>query len=207
MPFSSSICLTNIGTLPLGSSVDIYSNSDSYSVPFQTNISLSVLTSNCPYILTNIPDGTTQIKFQDIVSHCCYNLPISNNNLCDLFGIQLTGFSSTTISQIVAGLLTSSVGANITDYIIDWYGPENNTTIAFTSGFGTAFNNIPYQQTHPFTRPSAPGYYIPMIRQIRINGINYSITGGTGFVQANINCLGNIELLCKIAVPKTWGFV
>jgi hypothetical protein len=191
MPFSSSICLTNIGTLPLGSSVDIYSNSDSYSVPFQTNISLSVLTSNCPYILTNIPDGTTQIKFQDIVSHCCYNLPISNNNLCDLFGIQLTGFSSTTISQIVAGLLTSSVGANITDYIIDWYGPENNTTIAFTSGFGTAFNNIPYQQTHPFTRPSAPGYYIPMIRQIRINGINYSITGGTGFVQANINCLGN----------------
>jgi hypothetical protein len=189
MPFSSSICLTNTGTLPLGSSVDIYSNSDSYSVPFQTNISLSLLTSNCPYILTNIPDGTTEIKFQDIVSHCCYNLPISPNNLCDLFGIQLSNFSSTTVSQIIAGLLVSSVGANITDYLIDWYGPENNTTIAFTSGFGTLFG--PYQQTHPFNRISLPGYYIPMIRQIRINNINYSITGGTGFVQANINCLSN----------------
>jgi len=191
MPFSSSICLTNTGTLPLGSSVDIYSNSDSYSVPFQTNISLSLLTSNCPYILTNIPDGTTQIKFQDIVSHCCYNLSISNNNLCDLYSIQLSGFSSTTVSQIVAGLLVGSVGATITDYIIDWYGPDNNTTVSFTSGYGTAFNNIPYQQTHPFTRVSLPGYYIPMIRQIRINGINYSITGGTGFIQSNINCLGN----------------
>ena len=189
MPFSSSICLTNTGTLPLGSYVDIYSDYDSYSDPFQTNVSLSQLTSNCPYILINIPDGTTQIKFQDTVSHCCYNLIISPNNLCDLFGIQLSNFSSTTISQIVAGLLTSSVGANITDYIIDWYGPENNTTIAFTSGFGTLFG--PYQQTHPFNRLSLPGYYIPMIRQIRINNINYSITGGTGFVQANINCLAN----------------
>jgi phosphatidylethanolamine-binding protein (PEBP) family uncharacterized protein len=189
MPFSSSICLTNTGTLPLGSSVDIYSDYDSYSQAFQTNVSLSDLTSNCPYILTNIPDGTTQIKFEDTVSHCCYNLTISPNNLCDLFGIQLAGFSSTTISQIVAGLLTSSVGANITDYIIDWYGPENNTTIAFTSGFGILFG--PYQQTHPFNRLSLPGYYIPMIRQIRINNINYSITGGTGFVQANINCLAN----------------
>ena len=189
MPFSSSICLTNTGTLPLGSYVDIYSNSDSYAFPFQPNISLSLLTSNCPYILTNIPDGTTEIKFQDIVSHCCYNLIISPNNICNLFGIQLSGFSSTTISEIVAGLLVSSVGANITDYIIDWYGPDDNTTVAFTSGFGTLFG--PYNQTHPFTRLSISGYYAPMIRQIRINGINYSITGGTGFVQANTNCLEN----------------
>lgn len=191
MPFSSSICLTNIGTLPLGSNVNIYSNTDNYSVPFQTNILLSLLTSNCPYILTNIPDGTTQIKFEDTVSHCCYNLTLTDNNLCNLFGIQLSGFSSTTISQIIAGVLVSSVGANITDYIIDWYGPDDNTTISFTSGYGTEFNNVPYQQTHPFTRISLPGYYVPMIRQIRINGINYSITGGTGFVQANIDCLEN----------------
>jgi hypothetical protein len=189
MPFSSSICLTNTGTLPLGSYVNIYSNANNYSPAFQTNISLSQLTSNCPYILTNIPDGTTEIKFEDTVSHCCYNLILSPNNLCDLFDIQISGFSSTTISQIIAGLLVSSVGANITDYIIDWYGPENNTTIAFTSGYGTLFG--PYQQTHPFNRISLPGYYAPMIRQIRINNINYSITGGTGFVQANINCLSN----------------
>lgn len=191
MPFSSSICLTNIGTLPLGSNVNIYSNTDNYAVPFQTNILLSLLTSNCPYILTNIPDGTTEIKFEDTVSRCCYNLILTDNDLCNLFGIQLSNFSSTTISQIIAGVLVSSVGANITDYIIDWYGPDDNTTISFTSGYGTAFNNVPYQQTHPFTRISLPGYYVPMIRQIRINGINYSITGGTGFVQANINCLEN----------------
>ena len=189
MPFSSSICLTNTGTLPLGSNVDIYSDYDSYSDPIQTNVSLSDLTSNCPYILINIPDGTTQIKFQDTVSHCCYNLIIAPNNLCDLFGIQLSGFSSTTISEIVAGPLVSSVGANITDYVIDWYGPDDNTIVAFTSGFGTLFG--PYNQTHPFTRLSLSGYYAPMIRQIRINGINYSITGGTGFVQANTNCLEN----------------
>ena len=191
MPFSSSICLTNIGTLPLGSNVNIYSNANNYSPAFQTNVSLSSLTSNCPYILTNIPDGTTEIKFEDTVSHCCYNLIISPNNLCDLFDIQISGFSATTISQIVAGQLISSVGANITDYVIDWYGPDNNTTVEFTSGFGTEFTNVAYQQTHPFTRMSLPGYYVPMIRQIRINGINYSITGGTGFVQANIDCLKN----------------
>jgi phosphatidylethanolamine-binding protein (PEBP) family uncharacterized protein len=191
MPFSSSICLTNIGTLPLGSNVDIYSNANNYSSAFKTNVSLSDLTSNCPYILTEIPDGTTEIKFEDTVSHCCYNLIISPNNLCNLFGIQLSGFSSTTISQIVAGQLINSVGANITDYVIDWYGPDDNTTIAFTSGFGTGFTNVNYQQTHPFVRLSPAGYYIPMIRQIRINGINYSKTGGTGFVQANINCLEN----------------
>ena len=189
MPFSSSICLTNIGTLPLGSNVNIYSNANNYSPAFQTNISLSDLTSNCPYILTNIPDGTTQIKFEDTVSHCCYNLILSPNNLCDLFDIQISGFSSTTISQIIAGLLVGSVDANITDYVIDWYGPDNNTTVEFTSGFGTLFG--PYDQTHPFNRMSLPGYYAPMIRQIRINGINYSITGGTGFVQANIDCLKN----------------
>jgi hypothetical protein len=189
MPFSSSICLTNIGTLPSGSNVSVYSNANNYSTPFQTNIPLSQLTSNCPYILSNIPDGTTHIKFEDTVSHCCCDLTLTDNNLCNLFGIQLTNFSSTTISQIIAGLLVSSVGADITDYVIDWYGPDDNTTIAFTSGFGTLFG--PYQQTHPFNRISSPGYYVPMIRQIRINGINYSKTGGTGFVQANIDCLEN----------------
>jgi len=189
MPFSSSICLTNTGTLPSGSNVSVYSNANNYSTPFQTNIPLSQLTSNCPYILSNIPDGTTHIKFEDTVSHCCCDLTLTDNNLCNLFGIQLTNFSSTTISQIIAGVLISSVGANITDYIIDWYGPDNNTTVAFTSGFGTLFG--PYQQTHPFTRVSSPGYYVPMIRQIRINGINYSKTGGAGFVQANIDCLEN----------------
>ena len=189
MPFSSSICLTNIGTLPLGSYVNIYSNANNYSPAFQTNIALSQLTSNCPYILTDIPDGTTEIKFEDTVSHCCANLTLINNDLCESFEIQLTDFSSTTVSQIIAGLLVSSVGANITDYIIDWYGPDNNTTVSFTSGFGTLFG--PYQQTHPFNRISLPGYYVPMIRQIRINGINYSKTGGTGFVQANIDCLEN----------------
>jgi hypothetical protein len=188
MPFSSSICLTNIGVLPTGSNLNIYSNTDSYSTPFQTNIPLSQLDSNCPFILTNIPDGTTTIKFVDSTSNCCYELLLSPNNLCDLFGIQLTGFSSTTISQIIAGNLISSVG-NITDYIIDWYGPDNNTTVAFTSGYGTVFG--PYQQTHPFVRISLPGYYVPMIQKIRINGINYSITGGTGFIQANIDCLEN----------------
>jgi hypothetical protein len=189
MPFSSSICLTNTGTLPSGSNVSVYSNANNYSTPFQTNIPLSQLTSNCPYILSNIPDGTTHIKFEDTVSHCCCDLTLTDNNLCNLFGIQLTNFSSTTISQIIAGILVSSVGATITDYIIDWYGPDDNTTVAFTSGFGTLFG--PYQQTHPFTRVSSPGYYVPMIRQIRINNINYSKTGGAGFVQANIDCLEN----------------
>jgi len=191
MSFSSSICITNIGTLPLGCNVSIYSDTDNYTSPFQIDIPLSQLTSNCPYILTNIPSGTRFIKIEETTSHCCTILELKPINLCDLYHLQIQGFTSTTISQIVAGLLVGSVGATITDYIIDWYGPDNNTTIAFTSGYGSAYPTITYQQTHPFTRMSLPGYYVPMIRQIRINGIDYSKTGGAGFIQANIDCLEN----------------
>lgn len=188
MSFSTSICLTDIGVLPPGCVLNIYSNSDNYSDSFQDNISLSQLTTNCPYILTHIPDGTTIIKFEDIVSHCCYFLEITPNNLCELFGISFDLFSAVTVSQIIVGNLISSVGT-ITDYLINWYGPDDNTLVAFTSGYGTSFGS--YQQTHPFTRVSLPGYYVPMIQKIKIDGINYSLTGGEGFIQANINCLEN----------------
>jgi hypothetical protein len=70
------------------------------------------------------------------------------------------------------------------------YGPDSTTNVAFTSGFGTEFT--PYDLTHPLTGNNSPtalsGEYIPVIDKIKLNGLNFSQTGGTGYIQAELEC-------------------
>ena len=199
MSFSTSFCLTNIGNLPSNTTLSFYSNVDGYTAPFQTTVPLFDVTgNNCPYTLTGVYDGTTIIKVESSIGNCCAIINITPNDPCTFCNLGFDTFSATTIGQIVAGNLTGSCDANITDYVIDWYDVTNPNSLVFkfTSGYGTAFQ--PYTSTHPLTNitavPMLPGIYKPFLRKVRINGVNYSYTGGTGTVQADLDCFDTITV-------------
>lgn len=194
MSFSTSFCLTNIGSLQLGTSVDFYSDVDNYTDPFQTDILLSNITgSNCPYVLNGIPDGTTTLQINDTNSSCCVTILISQNTICDICDLGFDAYSSTTLGRIVAGNLTGSCDNNITDYLIEWYNINNLNTPVYTSGFGLEFG--PYGFTHPLVGlssiPALSGTYVPVIKKVKLNGVNYSSQLESGFVQATLNCFTN----------------
>lgn len=191
MSFSASTCLTNIGTTPLGGSFNIYSNIDQFSNAFLTNVSDTDLFGvNCPYIMNNIPDGTTLIRIIDTLTSCCVTITLLSNDLCTTCDLSFDLFEDNNVGRIVAGNLTGSCQNEITDYKIFWYGPNSTTQIAFTSGFGTEFE--PYELTHPLTGINSPtaleGVYVPVIDKIKLDGLEFSQTGGTGYIQAELEC-------------------
>jgi hypothetical protein len=190
MPFSASTCLTNSGTVALGGTFNIYSNVDQYFNAFQTNVSYDNLFNNCPYIMGNVPNGTTSIKIIDISTNCCVTIDLLSNDLCTTCELSFDSYQNNIIGKIVAGELTGSCQNEITDYKIFWYGPDSTTNVAFTSGFGSEFT--PYNLTHPLTGNNSPtalaGEYIPVIDKIKLNGLNFSQTGGTGYIQAELEC-------------------
>jgi hypothetical protein len=197
MSFSTSFCLTNIGNLPSNTTLSFYSNADGYTVPFQTTVPLfSVTGNNCPFTLTGVYDGTTIIKVQTSTGNCCAVIDITPNDPCTFCNLGFDQFSASTIGRIVAGNLTGSCDANITDYVIDWKETSNPNIVVFTSGKGTTF--LPYGYTHPLTGINSylvpPGVYKPYLKKIRINGVNYSDTVLTGFVQADLDCFQPISV-------------
>ena len=187
MPFSASTCLSYTGTTTLTEPISIYTFSD----VLITAVTLNQITS-CPLVLTGIPDGTTTIKIKSANFYCC-DVPLTCNDLCTTCDLAFDLYQTNLISRIVAGNLTGSCDSSITDYKINWYRSPDLTTPVFTSGYGTAF--IPYNLTHPLTGTSSPlvvaGTYTPIIEKINVNGLNYSTTGGTGFIQANLGCFNS----------------
>jgi len=190
MPFSASTCLTNSGTVALGGTFNIYSNVDQYFNAFQTNVSYDDLFDNCPYIMGNVPNGTTSIKIIDTFTKCCATIELLSNDLCTTCDLYFDDYETTNIGRIVAGNLTGSCDTEISDYKIFWYGPNSTTNIAFTSGFGNEFS--PYDFTHPLTGINSPmqpsGVYIPVIDKVKLNGLDFSQTGGTGYIQSELEC-------------------
>lgn len=201
MPFSTSFCITNTGNLLPGTSVNFFSNLDDYTTPFQTNILLSDITSpNCPYVLSNIPDGTTTIQLLDVNSSCCVTIPISTF-ICDDCDFGFDVYSSVTFnSRIVAGNLTASCDNNITDYVIEWYNVNDLTTPLYVSGLGDEFEQyqtwtFPHPLTGNTSIPVTSGTYVPVIKYIRLNGINYSSDLESGLVQIPLqNCLSETTI-------------
>jgi len=195
MSFLTSICVSDIGSIPQDGLVNIFTDSDNYTTPIQTNVAISAMTgNNCPYYLS-VPSGTTLIHIDyDNSVRICLDIfdPCTS---CDL-GFDF--YSQNSIGQIVVGNLTGSCGT-ITDYLINWYGPLQNSynpanpnqNIAFTSGKGTLFTG--YNFLHPMTGsqspPMIPGYYVPVISKVKLGTTIYSLTGGSGTVQSNLNCL------------------
>jgi hypothetical protein len=191
MPFSAVTCLSYTGTTSLGGVLNLYSDTDSYTTAFQTNINLSAITGNeCPYYINNVPDGTTQIRIFDNVTGCYCDIPIESNNLCVSCDLDFNAYSASTVGRIIAGNLTGSCDPSITDYRIYWYNTGDTTTPIFTSGFGTEYQ--PYSFTHPLIGSSAifapAGTYIPIIDKIKLSGLTFSQTGGTGNIPAELDC-------------------
>jgi hypothetical protein len=195
MSFSASTCLTYTGTTILIDPISIYSDFDSYSMPF-TAVTLSQITlDNCPLILTGIPDGTTTLKLISSNNYCC-NIVLECDDLCTTCDLLFDSYSTDLISRIVAGNLTGSCDNNITNYRINWYKDGDFITPIFASGYGTQFT--PYNYTHPLvgnTSPMQPsGIYTPIIDKITINGLNYSQTEELGFIQANLACFNSLSV-------------
>lgn len=191
-----SICLTSLQGFSLTTNVDIYSNADGFTTPVYTNVPVSSLYgANCTFTAT-VPSGSTIIQIIDPIGGCDSFINIQSSDFCDNCNLRFSVFSSTTICRIVAGLLIDDCsGTTITDYIIDWYGPNSTTNIAYTSGYGNAF--LGYNYTHPLENNTAivaaPGVYFPQIRKIKINGLVFTQTGGTGSYLADLNsCLSGV---------------
>lgn len=198
MPFSASTCLSYTGTTTLINPLILYSDSDDYISSFGF-LSLSAITGdNCPCIINNIPDNTKKIKIVSKNNYCVF-IDILCNQICDICDLGFTA-NTNTVGKITIGNLTGSCQSNISDYLINWYGPDSLTNIAFTSGKGTKYNYL-YEQ--PFSDLiQFGGVYRPKLQKIILSGITpsstsgitFSSTGGTGQVLADLNCLPNVTV-------------
>jgi hypothetical protein len=79
--------------------------------------------------------------------------------------------------------------------VINWFGPNSATNIAFKSGKGSVFS---YQFTHPLTGSgfvfAQAGTYTPVIDRVIISGITFSNTGGTGTYDATLDCFDEVQV-------------
>jgi len=200
--FSAATCLTyNPGPVPATGPFDIYLNNNYDVPPYNlTPINLSQISgSSCPYII-EVPTGTTVINFKDIPTSYCITIPVQDNNICQTCNLGLSLYSASTSSVITAGFLTGSCQSSITDYKINWYGPDNTTTLAFSSGSGI-YANPASTYTHPLSGPgrsipSTAGVYTPVIQNVTVNGYSYSNTGGTNNIPVNfLGCLPTTNVL------------
>jgi hypothetical protein len=200
MAFSASTCVTNLGGIDINSTVKIRTYPGE--IQIGGDIILSAMTGvNCPYTITGIPNGTTELQIYVPGTNVCGYIDISDNDLCNTCDLGFNSFTSNTIGNIVVGNLTGSCDNPITDYRILWYGPSTTTSprstnVARISGKGSAFPG--YNYTHPLTGisslPVEEGYYVPVIDKVRINGVDFSFTGGTGYVPADLECFDSVPV-------------
>jgi hypothetical protein len=189
--FSASTCI-NSSVTSLGP-FNIYLNSDYTSTPFSF-ATLSQLT-NCPFVIV-VPTGTTSLGFKDTVLDFCFDTIIQNNDICSNCNLGLSNYSASTISKLYCGFLTGS--CQFSDYLINWYGPNDTTTLSFQSGAGSFLT--PGVYSHPFSTeptsiPRESGVYTPVITKIKLSGITFSNTGGTNTVLFDGNCLPTTNVL------------
>jgi len=198
MSFSAQTCITNTGTTQLGPTLYFYSNTSGFQNSFGSDSTINLTGNNCPYTMENIPDGTTVIRIIDPITNCCVDINLQSNDLCNVYNLDFDIYETQTVSQIVAGNLIGD-NVDITDYIINWYGPGSGSTeLAFTSGYGTAFTDIGWDLTHPLTGSSSPiieaGIYTPVIDRVVIDGNTFSLTGAPDTYIANLDCFTSAEV-------------
>ena len=200
MSFSASTCLNYVGSYTLSPTLSVYSNpvSPSNLGVFVTTVPSSEITcGNCPYILV-LPDGTTTIRLYDIDNFCYTDIPVSNNDLCVTCDLNFNSYVTPSVGKIVAGDITGSCDASISNYLINWYNVSDplNPIFKFSSGKGTMFG--PYLYTHPLVGTSSPlstsGTFEPRLEKIELNGVLFSKTEIPGYILAEMDCLPSIEV-------------
>jgi hypothetical protein len=188
----------------------VYTDLDNFTTPIIQNIPSSLLfpppTGTCPYTLSGIPNGATQLLIIDQcdgagkptkafippsedpapTTDCCYAIiniassPSVTSSFCATCSLDFDVFSSSYVGQIVAGNLTSTCGS-VTDYTIGWYLNGDYSAPELISGTGSAF--IPYQFSHPLSGnssvPALAGNWEGIIHDISINGVVYSSVSGS----------------------------
>lgn len=82
MSFSASTCLSHIGLTPLGPTINVYSDYNSYGTLITTVPTSDITGGNCPYVF-EVPDGTTNVKLYDPTSECFCIIPVYD---CDFSG-------------------------------------------------------------------------------------------------------------------------
>ena len=198
MSFSASTCLTNTGTTTLSSTLTIYSNPISPTSPgtYVTTVPTTDITGgNCPYTF-EVPDGTTSVRLSDPITGCYCDIPVSDNDLCTTCDLNFNTFTSPSVGNIVAGDITGTCDASVSNYLIYWYDVTDPLTpiFKFSSGKGSMF--APYDNVHPLTGTSSvlatSGTYDAILEKIELNGVVFSRTGGTGTVLADLDCLPSI---------------
>jgi len=194
--FSAATCITSSFVSP--GPFNIYLTDDYGSTPF-SSVTKDQLILDCPFIFNNIPEGTTTLYIKDVDEFYCFTIPIQDNNICQTCNLGLSQYSATTTSIINAGVLTGTCQSTIVDYKINWYGPNSTTTLAFSSGSGI-YATPASTYTHPLSGPgrsipSIAGVYTPIIDKVKINGITYSNTGGTGNILFSGSCLPTTNVL------------
>jgi len=216
--FSTNFDVNNLSSNGFSIYTDLdFINPIASQIPYQDLFSPPI--GNCP-LNVNVPQGATQLLVIDncttfptniapifsntstgaesLIISCCYaliNLPAQPISWCDTADLNFDVFSSSYISQIVAGNLNSALGA-VTDYTIGWYKNQNYSSPVFTSGYGNAFT--PYQLTHPLAGNTSPyvtaGNWEGIIHDIAINGVTYSSISGSagGLPIPFVSCFGTI---------------
>jgi hypothetical protein len=178
------VCLTNTGTSPLGPNLNIYSNPTSpllHGALVEVTPTTSITGNNCPYLLV-VPNTTTTVRIFDPLSFCYVDIPVTDSDVCNTCDLGLSGITTTSPSLINVNGLSGTCDNDITDFVLDWYGPSPSTNLAFTSGKGTLFSGQ-YQYVHPINNVNSPilvdGTYTSRIRNVELNGIKFSSTGGS----------------------------
>ena len=194
------VCLTNTGTSPLGPNLNIYSNPTS---PLLHGSLLEVVPTtiitgnNCPYLLV-VPNTTTTVRIFDPISLCYVDILVTSSDVCVTCSLGISGVTDNLASYISVYGLSGTCDNDISNFTLEWYGPNSSTNLAFTSGKGNLFT---YEYTHPINSVSSPlllpGTYISKVKNVELNGIKFSSTGGPGNVVSSglPNCTDTVNVV------------
>ena len=196
------VCLTNTGTSPLGPNLNIYSNPTSpllHGALLEVVPTTTITGNNCPYLLV-VPNTTTTVRIFDPLSFCYVDILVTDSNVCQTCSLNFSTISNNLLSTINVGVLTGTCDNTITDYRISWYGPNNSTLLAFTSGQGNIWTNRNATQPITPSSPDAPflqsGTYVSKITEVELNGVKFSSTGGPGSVLSDtlLTCTNTVNV-------------
>ena len=167
------LCLDPLGNFTESTSVDIYTNADSFSEPLFEDVAVSsMIFPNCPLNI-EVPDGVSVVKIFDELNFNCVYIPVTGH-LCEECIFDFDDAPTADGPSISCGnLISQSPDCVSSDwelhYRIEWI--NQSSEVVFVSGYGSDSFTFDYQ--HPLTGnnsvPVPPGSYTPILTHIWVN--------------------------------------